>query len=454
MMCLPPTSFAGPTGLVNRPSLGKHKQQYQAFQGWPYVAISAIAKRIAGRQLFVGRLTPNPSLSRNKAQWLKSVLPDRLKAVGDNIEPLESHPILDAVDDPNPAMVRWVLLYVTICSLELTGKAYLWLRDNGERIEVWPLPSHWVEPDHSNGLFSGWNVQPDGFAEPFPLQGHEVVYFALPDPKSPIVGSLSPLQSQAKAVNADDFIQEAQQRVFENGPFPTHAVIVGKEPHPDVPSGRRPRLSDSQQRQIISAVKKRYCGAHNAGEPVILDGLIENLIRLNSTPQELDFLNSGKQTKSRILQAFGVNPLIVGEIEGANRAQAVVAEQSFCSNVINPLLDLLGQVFTAKVAPVVDPSGERLVCWFEPAVASDPEMLLKRWQVGVQAGVVMANEVRVHLLNLPESRQLDGMVVGGQRTTNLIEQAIGEMVNGRLGEIGADRILELVEPDHRGNGRY
>ncbi len=28
------------------------------------------------------------------------------------------------------------------------------------------------------------------------------------------------------------------------------------------------------------------------------------------------------------------------------------------------------------------------------------------------------------------------------------------MVNGRLGEIGADRILEMVDSDHRGNGRW
>jgi phage portal protein BeeE len=51
----------------------------------------------------------------------------------------------------------------------------------------------------------------------------------------------------------------------------------------------------------------------------------------------VDFLESGQSTKSRIFQSFGVNPIIVGEIAGANRAYAAVAEAVFCSNVINPL---------------------------------------------------------------------------------------------------------------------
>ncbi len=37
------------------------------------------------------------------------------------------------------------------------------------------------------------------------------------------------------------------------------------------------------------------------------------------------------------------------------------------------------------------------------------------------------------------------------QTASLMEQAVGEMVNNRFGEIGVDYILEMV--DHRGNGR-
>lgn len=385
----------GPTGLMSRPSLGQHKQQYDANSGWSYVAVSAIAKRIASREMFVAKAGSRPKLGRSKT-------------VGEGLEPLGSHALIDAVDDPNSIMTRWSLLYVTICSLELTGKSYLWMRRNGERIEFWPLPSHWVTPVHGNGLFSGWSVQPDGCVEPFLLDGSDVAYISLPDPKNPILGSLSPLQSQAKAINADDGIQVAQQQAFENGIFPVHILHLAKDAN-----GRRLGLTGTQDRQVVSALKRRYVGAHKAGEPFVVGWPIESIDKMSRIPAEMDFLRSGQATKSRIMEAFGVNPLIVGEIEGANRAQAVVAEQIFASNVINPLLDLLGQVFTSKVAPAFA-GNERLVVWFDPVVPLDHEMQLKRWEVGMKHGVVTPNEFRVHVLNLPEDNQFDGQLVGGR----------------------------------------
>jgi phage portal protein BeeE len=255
-------------------------------------------------------------------------------------------------------------------------------------------------------------------------------------------------------VNTDNSIQVAQQKGFDNGIFPVHSVILAKDAN-----GQRPRLTDPQQRQLIGAIRKRYSGAYKNGEPFIVDGMVEKIEKLSNSPAEMGFMDSGKQTKSRIMQAFGVNPLIVGEIEGANRAQAVVAEQSFCNNVINPILDLLGQVFTSKIAPVFATGNERLVVWYEPAEARDPEMRLRRWETGIKAGVVRANEVRTHLLNLPEDDALDGQFVGGKDmgTSRLIEQGISQMITDSLGTIGADSLLSSLGIDdgsknQNGNG--
>ena len=57
-------------------------------------------------------------------------------------------------------------------------------------------------------------------------------------------------------------------------------------------------------------------------------------------PTEMDFLDSGNgHQESRIFQAFGVNPIIVGEIQGANRAQAAVAEASVLLQRHQPTAD-------------------------------------------------------------------------------------------------------------------
>src|SRR5205807_2284206 len=106
--------------------------------------------------------------------------------------------------------------------------------------------------------------------------------------------------------------------------------------------------------QIIMAINQAYRGVTNYGNPLILDGLIEDVKALSRTPAELDFTGSCQLTKARIMQAFGVNPIIAGEIENANRAQAAIADSLFCSATINPKLELLSQWLTKELPPRFD----------------------------------------------------------------------------------------------------
>ncbi len=373
--------FAGQSNLAG------HKEQLNAFSGHAFTAVSAIAKRVAGQEVFVGA---EPRLRIRKH-------------VGDNLEPLSAHPLLASIDDPNPFMVRWSLLYVTVASLELTGKSFWWLRDVGSQFEIWPLPVHWVQPIHeADSLYARWLVRPPSNPTGFELSGDEIAYFSLPDPSDPL-GAKSPLSSQAKAVNADDRIQDAQTSAFENGVHPSVAIRLGEIIGPSGTKGGRPELSDKQRQQLIQSVRKAYAGVLKRGEPIILDRLIEDVFQFSNKPSEMDFTESGKTTKSRIFEAFGVNPIVVGQVENANRASSWVAEHHFCENVINPLLMLLGQILTKSVAPRFTDGTGRLVVWFEPCVAHDQELKLKAWQIALERGVVTPNEYRRHILNLPDA---------------------------------------------------
>ena len=329
---------SGPNGLgaLQAASLSTATEQYRHNSGWVYVAIRAIAQRIAGQDLHVGQIPTRPKR--------------RGKAIGDKVEPIDDHPLLDSINEPNAIQTRWQLMVSTIAGLELTGKAYWWLpdSDNG-KVDVWPLPATWVEP--SDSLRGSYTVRPSGSVEGFPVPAEHIAPFTLPDPSNPF-GSLSPLQTQAPAVATDEAIQSAQHRAFQNGIHPGVILRAGRLPSqiPGSP-GEVPSLNDDQRRDSIQAIKTTYKDVANHGEPLILDALIESVEKFSHTPEEMDFLDSGKSTKGRILQAYGVNPLILGEIEGANRAQAVVAEESFCSNTVNPLIEMMSQAITRWVCP-------------------------------------------------------------------------------------------------------
>lgn len=368
---------------------GQAAEQYRHFYGHVYTAITAIAKKVAGQKVFVGRA---PQLAAGPRTQKSSL--------GEMLEPLAAHPLLDVLADPNPLMTSWQMKYATICSLQLTGRSYWWLlRGENSRPQIWPIPATWVRA--GNSLRTYFEVRPLGQVEPINVPGDQLAYFCLPDPANPF-GSHSPLQSQALAIDVDEAIQQSQSRSFRN-PHPGLILSAGRMPDPQNPGkdGRRPNLTVEQRNQLIHSILSVYSGVQNYGHPIILDGLIDDVRKLSNTPAEMDFLGSGTQTRARIFQAYGVNPLIVGEILGANRAQAVVAEQNFVGNVINPLLMLLSEVLTEWVGPWFS-GGEKLQVWFEPAVANDPELRQKSWELGARFGIVTTNEIRRGLLNLPD----------------------------------------------------
>jgi hypothetical protein len=314
--------------LGYNPTLVSHGRQYEhGNTGWPFACIRIIAQRIAGQEIKVGRWVGKPQQGRSRRGVKRphlERLPRTLKDLREDLEVIDNHPLLEAINDPNALMVRWALLFVTVASLEITGKAYWWFfnekRDRTGKWSILPVPASWITPRHAEGkLYAEWEIRSDQNAKPVVVPGDEVAYIYYPDPANPL-SALSPLQAQAKAVVADEAMTEAQRRAFSQGLWPGVAITMGRNPGVGGQQGNRPILTEHQRAQIINAVKQAYQGVVRNEEPIILDGWIEAVNRISNSPREMDFTRSGEVTKARITQGYGVNPIVMGQIEGANRA--------------------------------------------------------------------------------------------------------------------------------------
>lgn len=374
-------------------SLSKANEQYQHYSGWVQVAIRAIGSRIAGQSICVGRVGSKPTPGR------KLHLPQSFKSIDELIEPVASHKFLDAIACPNPLQTQWSLIYSSVASLLLTGRSCWWIVEDKAGLQIWALPSHWVEP--SDRLRTGWKLRPPGYGDAFDIPADDIVLFSLPDPSNPFSLGCSPLQSQAMAVATDEEIQNAQHSAFRNGVFPSLAFKIGRLPGM-LPGqeGAKPILEPEQRIELVNAVKRLYTGGSKAGEPLILDGMIESVDRISATAQEMDFLDSGSQTKARILQAFGVNPVVAGQLEGANKASSYVATQHFAESTCNPLIEQISQTLTRFACQRFSTPTQKLVAWIEPVKPNDSEQTLNEWKTALAAGVVSPNEYRAAILNL------------------------------------------------------
>ncbi len=426
----------GPSGpLTSRPDLSQASVQLAHFRGWVYSAVRAIAQKVAGQSIRVGQLKPGVT-------GIKSL---------ENVRELPNHELLKLLANPNDLMVPWSLMFVTVASLELTGRQLWWMP---KRKQIFPIPTSWIRGFEGTSKFTAFNVQPPHSAETIPLDADECVLFSYASPGDPW-GAVSPLQACGMAVDADESITSSQAEMFRRGIHPSHALIVGSQPHIEFPPGMRPHLTKEQREEIIAAIRNRYAGTFSHGDPLILDGLIEDVKKLSNTPAEMDFLQSGAFTKERIFQTFGVNPIVCGQIENANRASSSMASKHFVDFTINPKIELLSQTLTGWLRIVY--GDESLVVWIERATADDAEMNLK-WALALaQYSAITGDEFRARSPLALEPKGFPEPVKPGKtESEQLVDDAMRESqktMHELSPEHQAERILDFGGDRHL-NGRH
>ena len=385
-------------------------RQYSALRDIPYTAIRPIAIKCADQPIKVGYAPSKAVVSaEDRKMRTKSLLPTRVyqdaprfvqKAMVDGVEVDNSHWLLDSLDEPNPYMDGWSLRYCSVMSLIATGDAFWMIDESGGRLQFYYLPKTWVTPKHLEGdPFSFYEVKPPNIAtEPLPVPREDMIHFRFVDPADPL-GSMSPLQTQARAVNTDDEIQKAQFAAMKNGLYPGMILHAGRlPPKPNETGlGPRPVLTPEQRRTLIDTIRLHASGAMHYGDPLIIDGMIEAAEPYMRTPAELGFLDSSQLTRDRIMHGLGVNPIVTGQVENANRASAVAANETFYQNVVNPILTLQSNALTQRLSTRDSAAGRKLHVWIEKAVARDEDLQLSKMQAASTAGAITKNEWRESL---------------------------------------------------------
>jgi phage portal protein BeeE len=410
-----------------------------------------IAKKLAGQEIFAASMvgaSDNPE--RSLSRYIKSVLPEmsskarKIKAHENELELLSDHPVLDLLSAPNNLQSQFEFVYMWAASMLIVGEGYL----IGDDEEAWAIPSTWIEPDHSRGMFRDFKLKLGESTQGIPIPEEFVSRSYFPNPEDPRK-AYSPLMAILPAVRVDDFIQESQEAMFERGIFPNVAITVGQSVDSQgKPTGRRPRLNSQQRRQLIMAVREIWRSTAGIGEPAILDGLIEKVEKLTNSPQEMDWKESGAITKARITQAYSLNPIVLGEIAGVNRAQAAVARQSAYDDAVNPLGAALGRSLTTLLGPKYD-TPSRLMLFVDPCVAIDASLTFQRWNAARNKGDVSRNEFRSEVLGLPpiedEAERPDILnTVGGMAGGVQVLTALGQ---GLISPAAAEEIFTLFYGD-------
>jgi phage portal protein BeeE len=433
-------AFAGKGQQTPMMSYGNTEgERYQYFRHWVYVCVDAISSAVAGLDWCASEITEAEANPDRRFHGRHEKVPKRiLSKVPSNQElvPLVTHPALDLVESPNEHQGKDEFIYFSVANLELTGACYwiLGVDDDGKTERLFAVPSSWMS---YNKKTHEYICKPSGMTDGIPIGYEYVAKTHFPNPADPM-GCYSPLNACISAVRVDDYIQKSQQQAFDRGIHPNLIVSVGKPPGAQT----RPTLTGAQRRQYVRAIREVWSQTVNIGDPAILDGMIDSVHKLQSTPQEMDWHKSGEIVKERIMQTYRVNPYVVGQVTGVNKAQAIVAQNVFNTQVVNPIAGAMSLQMTQLLGPKYE-KPQRLLVYLEKATVNDRDQKLREWSTLRRSDDVTQDEIRAAVLNLGPLEDRDDpskllALVGGLSGITTLLQSVGN------GMVTADQARELM----------
>lgn len=332
------------------------------YQGYVYTCVSAIAEDVAMIDLEAYRKLDNGDLVK-----------------------LDNHPLLRALETPNPLMSKYQLIEMTQTHIELTGESF-WYMEIGEltgkpkSFYLLPPERMTVAIDRNSALprIAGYVFTKDN-GQKIPLEENEVVHFKTPNPWDSFRG-YGTLEAALTYVMTEKYASDYTKNYIYNNAMP--AGIVSLKNNMDVE-----KFNDLKRQW-----KQEYGTIDKAGKTAFINGVDVNFTQVGSTLSQSALTELKQMTRDDIMTMYRVSKPILGILEDVNLASAKTAEYVFMSRVIDPkmarLVDTLQPLLKRWETPT-----QKLVLGYTNPVPEDIDNKIKGYQAGLNNWLTV-NEIR------------------------------------------------------------
>lgn len=316
------------------------------------------------------------------------------------LDELQEHDLIDILNNPNEYQTGIELRESFWFNYELTGDGYLFVEKRGDKpVFIHCLPSDrvvlrregddWRKPV-TGYKFSAW----DGKTIELPID--DVMHMKRWSPVDPLQGGWSPLQSVGGNVARNDANDIASGAALKNGGTGTiissDIVVENGKAHS--------KLSTEQVNSIKKTVQTEWAGVENNGRFHVTNGKIQ-VDKLGDTLIDLNSVALDDQDAQRIASGWGVNPILIGDMQGGTESNVIAAYKALVTNVVVPEL----RKFDAKFKEFSKKwyKGERLDTSHDLTEFSElaPDLALMKTVYG-DAWYLTGNEKR-KIFNMDES---------------------------------------------------
>ncbi len=246
---------------------------------------------------------------------------------------VESGPLVQVMETPNPMMSGAQLTEATYVFLGITGEAF-YILDRGNITEVpreiWTFhPSRFQHVvDEGSGLIRGW-VYTRG-TKRIPLEPHEVLFFRYFNPDDDYRG-LSPLQAAKLGVDQDFWAAQYNANFFRNG-----AQLRGYLETDE-------NLSPDEFDRILAQFNDRHQGVSKAHQIGLLEGGLKYK-EAGLSQKDMDFLEGRKYNREEVMAVYKVPKSELGLYEQINFATAKTMDKVFWTKTLLPKMLLFENI--------------------------------------------------------------------------------------------------------------
>lgn len=250
---------------------------------------------------------------------------------GDEFEPAPTHPAQALLDKPNDFHPQSYFRRVSAEHLLLTGNALICATRGArsEPLELFTIQPNRIAPVADESGIIGYDVRVGGRKNDVRrLSADDVTHIMLPNPDSPWWGH-SPLQAVMREVAIDSETANWQKTSLQNMLVPPGVFTTTEKVF----------LSKTQLEETQDRLRSEYQGSLRARQPMLLGGLEWKPLAMS--PQELDFLKSGKINAERICAAYGVPLPLAGIIDKATYNNIRELRSVFWEDTATPFVKYL-----------------------------------------------------------------------------------------------------------------
>jgi HK97 family phage portal protein len=276
---------------------------------------------------------------------------------------LESHPLLDVLDNPNPLLGAVGTLAFIQAYLDTKGEVPVVIERarDGKPIELWPVPPHWLRaiPTPSDPFwhfsYMGWNRD---------VPEKDVLYLRMPDLENPYGRGAGTAESLGDELDIDEFAAQHIKSFFFNRALPD-AFVSFK----GVVNGKK---AEEEIERFEKKLEDKHRGVGKGWRPHFMSGDVQ-VTPVGTSMKDQQMRELRTLQRDTLLQVFGIPPEVMGIVENSNRATIASALYIYALNVLCPRLEFLCDALT-QLAREWDP---KLFVSFASPVEDDTEFQLR-----------------------------------------------------------------------------